>query len=63
MTTTWKDEHAVVHIVQEEDTGYTDPVFDWVPLCYKWPAEQPYISKPIVGHVVPTCLNCINRGT
>lgn len=30
---TWTDMGGVTHGIDEYDTGYIDPVYDWVPWC------------------------------
>ncbi len=53
---TWRDEHGVVHIVDEFDTGYIDPVYDWVPLC----GAATWVPQKDIAEEKPTCLRCVN---
>ncbi len=58
---TWKDLHGVSHVVQEEDVGYTDPLYEWVPLCHQARAVRPYVRDMELLQEKPTCLRCIRK--
>ncbi len=53
---TWRDEHGVVHVVGEFDTGYLSPVYEWVPLC----GAVAWLPGETLEEEKPTCLRCVN---